>query len=269
MRQPVAAVVLGLLLAGCGGDNRAEPERNAAEAAAVPAPPTAAPAPAATDTPAVAEVPEHGTAAAARALVQRYYARIASGDYATARGLWRQNGEGSGMDPQAFARSFAHYARYRATVGEPGRIDAGAGQRYVTVPVEVQETPADGGAAIRQQGKVTLHRSGDIDGATAEQRAWRIERIDLEPVAGEAVEVPETVTARYVCNDGSSFSVAFDNRADTATLRQQGRLLGVLTGQRPGSGIWYAGAGMTLRGKGNQATFTPRDGPATDCTAQE
>lgn len=268
MRQQVAAVALGLLLAGCGGDNRAEPERNAAEAAAVPAPPAAAPAPAATDTPAAAEVPEDGNAAAARGLVQRYYTLIGSGDYATARRLWRQNGEASAMDPQAFARSFARYARYRATVGEPGRIDAGAGQRYVTVPVEVRATPADGGAAIHQQGKVTLHRSGDIDGATAEQRAWRIERIELEPVAGEAVEVPDAVTARYRCRDGSTLAVAFDNRADTATLRQGGRLLGVLQGQRPASGIWYAGDGMTLRGKGDRATFTPRDGPPTECTAR-
>lgn len=72
---------------------------------------------------------------------------------------------------------FTRYARYHAVVGAPGRIDAGAGQRYIEVPVTLTGTLRSG-AAFREKAVVVLHRAGDIDGATAEQKSWRIERID-------------------------------------------------------------------------------------------
>ena len=37
------------------------------------------------------------------------------------------------------------------------------------------------GAEARWRGEATLRRSNDVPGATAEQRAWRIERIELRP----------------------------------------------------------------------------------------
>jgi hypothetical protein len=39
--------------------------------------------------------------------------------------------------------------------------------------------------------------------------------------------------------------------------------------QRAASGIWYAGDGITLRGKGRQATFARPGQPATECAAQD
>lgn len=273
MSRPLAAAALALMLAGCGGGG--EPaahdpgttSASGASAPSVPSPsPIATPTEAATVTSSSAEV-DGDTAEAAKALVERYYALLARGDHAAARALWRNGGAASGMDAAAFARSFAGYSGYRVTVGAPGRIEAGAGQRYVTVPVTIRGTRKDGTPFI-EQGEVTLHRAGDIDGATAEQRAWRIEKVDVTPADAVAVDVPDNVTARYRCDDGTTLVALFDNRADTATLRQGGRTLGVLEGQRPASGIWYAGGGLTLRGKGEHATFVRGGGASTECSAR-
>lgn len=286
MTRTTTAAALALLLAGCGG-GVSERDENTPEAAAdtaAPAEKSAGPVPSATSvaapapsprsspTPPVASAvddPDEETAEAARAVVQRYYALLARGDYAAARALWRRGSEGSGRDAQAFARSFVRYASYGARVGAPGPVDAGAGQRYVTVPVTVRGTLKDTGVPFTQAGQVTLHRTGDIDGATAEQRSWRIEKIELSPGEAPAGDLPQRVTARYQCENGTLLIATFDNRADTVTLRARGRTLGVLKGQRPASGIWYAGDGMTLRGKGRDARFEVEGQAPVHCVSSE
>lgn len=110
-------------------------------------------------------------------VVQTYCALLGEKKYAQAFAL-REPGAGSAA---AFAAGFAAYSEYHANVGAPGRVDAGAGQRYVTVPVQVYARLARGGAPVYQIGTVTLHRSGDIDGATPAQRRWRIRDIALKP----------------------------------------------------------------------------------------
>ena len=114
-------------------------------------------------------------------VVQTYYALIGEGKYARARSLWADGGKASGANPEAFAARFARYSEYHANVGAPGDVDAGAGQRYVTVPVQISARLKKGGAAEYQIGSVTLHRTADIDGATAEQKSWHIRSIDLKP----------------------------------------------------------------------------------------
>ena len=113
-------------------------------------------------------------------VVQTYYALIGEGKYADAWKLWGDGGKASGESADAFAASFAKYSEYRANIGAPGREDAGAGQRYVTVPVQPYARLKDGTAAY-WIGSVVLHRTGDIDGATAEDKSWRIKSIDLKP----------------------------------------------------------------------------------------
>lgn len=122
---------------------------------------------------------------AAAGVVQRYYAAIESGRYRDAWALWDHGGKDSGMTVAAFVASFGKYKEYHADIGAPGDVDAGAGQRYVTVPVQIRARLADGRADYRL-GTVTLHRVGDIDGATAEQRQWHIRSIDLKPAPGGA-----------------------------------------------------------------------------------
>ena len=201
---------LALLLAGCGGGesadnaavaNAAAPvERVPAAGAPTPVtpattippgdgipgvtapPPSPAPAPSATAT-------EPGADEAVQVL-RDYFAAIGDRRYGEAWRLWGGSGQASGMSQAAFARSFAGYADYRAAIGAPGRIDAGAGQRYIRIPVRVTGKLRDG-TPVSMTGPVTLHHTGDIDGATAEQRAWRIADSGLKPRPASEPIVPQ------------------------------------------------------------------------------
>jgi hypothetical protein len=117
-------------------------------------------------------------------VVQIYFALIGEGKYHPARALWDDRGKASGMDDTAFAASFARYSEYHAEIGAPREIDAGAGQRYVTVPVQIYGRLKAGAAPFHTRGEVTLHRVGEIDGATDEQKAWHIRAIAIKPPAG-------------------------------------------------------------------------------------
>jgi hypothetical protein len=116
-------------------------------------------------------------------IVQTYYALIEAGKYRDAWALWDHRGQDVGQSAGAFAASFAKYADYHAEIGAPGRIDAGAGQRYVTVPVQVYGR-LKSGKKFATGGSVTLHRAGDIDGATADQKSWHLHSIDLKTAPG-------------------------------------------------------------------------------------
>lgn len=219
-------------------------------------------------------------------VVQTYFALIEAGKYRQAWKLWDDGGTASGMNAQAFAASFDKYSEYHANIGAPGRIDAGAGQRHVTVPVQVYGR-LKGGKPFNQRGDITLHRTANIDGATAEQKTWHISASSVKPRLGHGGEdqgdeppplgpidsgpddgIPATATADYRCTDGFAFHIAFDNRADTGTISTHSKQLAVLDAQRTGSGIWYKGGGYNLRGKGTAADFTRPGKPATHCTAK-
>ena len=174
----LAVVSMAIVVGGCGAG--APPRDKAAqdavkiERAAVPA---SAPTPAAT--PAIAAPADSAEAAAD--VLRRYYAAIDRRRFAEAYAAWEPGA--AGVDAEAFAANFAGYRRYHAEVGTPGRIDAGAGQRYVTIPVRSFGTKADG-TRFAMAGEAVLHRAGDVDGASAAQRRWRIRSIEMA-VAGE------------------------------------------------------------------------------------
>jgi membrane-bound inhibitor of C-type lysozyme len=197
-------------------------------------------------------------------IVQTYYALIEGGKYGQARALWGDKGSASGMSADAFAASFAQYSEYHANIGAPGDEDAGAGQRYVTVPVQVYAR-LKSGAARYWLGSVVLHRTV-VDGGPAGDKMWRIKSIDLKPAPGKAAAVPAIAAARYRCMDGSKIAVRFDASRDTATITRAGKLLETLSGQKPASGIWYKKGGYELRGKGDAATLTTPGQPPIACT---
>ncbi len=242
--------------------------------------PAPAPAPAAspTPTPSSSEPTSiDGSAEGAVDVVRTYFRLIGERRYRAAWELWDNDGAASGMSAEAFARSFDKYRDLRASVGEPGRIDAGAGQRYITVPVSLSGTLRDG-RPVTMKGPVTLHRAGDVDGATERQRRWRIHQSGLRPQPQNVTgtndgdppgdpDAPSTITARYRCDDKSAFTATFDNRRDTALLTLRRRSV-TLKGQRPASGIWYAGDGYELRGKGSSARLTRPGGTVITCSAQ-
>lgn len=117
-------------------------------------------------------------------VVQTYYALLEQGKYRQAWALWDDGGRASGMTAAAFATSFAGYSEYHANIGAPGKVDAGAGQRYVTVPVQVYGRLKRGATPVYMLGSVTLHRAADIDGATAAQKSWHIRSADIKPRPG-------------------------------------------------------------------------------------
>lgn len=116
-------------------------------------------------------------------IVQTYYALVSEKRYDDAWRLWTQGGEGSGMTAQAFAAGFAQYASYNANIGAPSEIEGAAGSLFVTVPVQIYARKKSG-EEVHQLGEATLRRVNDVPGSTAEQRAWHIDRIDLQSTPG-------------------------------------------------------------------------------------
>ena len=110
-------------------------------------------------------------------VVRRYYSAIQARDYDVAYALWSQSGKASGKTRPEFAAGFSDTREVRATIGDSVRVEGAAGSQYATVPVKVDAVLQDG---RRQhfEGAYTLRRSM-VDGATAEQRRWRIYSADL------------------------------------------------------------------------------------------
>ncbi len=106
-------------------------------------------------------------------VVSHYYTLIEEGAFDRAARLW-EAGNKTAVDLSADA---ARYSDFRADVGAPGDEDAGAGQRYVTVPVHLHGTTT-AGKPFESKATVTLHRVGEIDGATAAQKRWHIRSIE-------------------------------------------------------------------------------------------
>lgn len=184
------SAIAALLLAGCGGEDGDATATSTATDTAVP---TATPFPTGTGAPSTVTpdgtatgepngTPEgEQTAEDAVAVLDAYFSAIGTSDYETAYQLWRDGGEASGQSYDEFVEGFAETASISWEIGEPGRIDAGAGQRYIEIPVRiVARTTA--GAEQTFEGAYVLHHTADIDGATAEQRTWHINSADVVEV---------------------------------------------------------------------------------------
>lgn len=115
--------------------------------------------------------------ASARDVLRRYYAAIGAREFAQARALWSNGGAASGQTLEEFAAGFAQTANVRVLVGTPDRVEGAVGSRYIRVPATILATTMAGDSQ-RFDGTYTLRRSV-VDGATAEQRAWRIYSADI------------------------------------------------------------------------------------------
>jgi len=118
------------------------------------------------------------TAEDAVAVLDRYFSAIGTGDYETAYSLWRNDGEASGQTFEEFVAGFDLTASVSWDIGEPGRIEPGAGQRYIEIPVSITARTSDG-ESQRFEGTYVLHHTADIPGATEEQLLWRIDSADV------------------------------------------------------------------------------------------
>ncbi len=128
----------------------------------------------------VPAAPAEPGAAEAAAVVRSYYGAINAGQHGRAYGMWSDGGRASGQTADQFARGFGDTARVSVSTGEPGRVEGAAGSRYVTIPVAVETVHADG-SVHHYDGSYTLRRAV-VDGASAEQRQWRISDADLREV---------------------------------------------------------------------------------------
>jgi hypothetical protein len=117
------------------------------------------------------------SAAAAVAVVQRYYAALNARDYGTA---WQQWGDdGPPHQPLAqFQAGFAHTRTTQVTIGTLPSGEGGAGSIYQTVPVTVDAT-RDDGTHQRFAGHYVIRRVNDVDGASADQLRWHIDSAHL------------------------------------------------------------------------------------------
>ena len=126
---------------------------------------------------AASEIPDSDkTPAAAKKVVEAYFAALSERRYAEAYRMF----PGSGMSANAFAASYAKYRTFKATVGVPGDTEGGAGSIYVEIPVVVTGTLKDDGP-FRLEGPVALRRVNDVDGATPAQLRWHIFSSELKP----------------------------------------------------------------------------------------
>ena len=124
-----------------------------------------------------AQMPPEPTVADAVAVIHDYYRAIDGLDYAHAWSLWSDGGRSSGQSPQQFADGFANTAHVTVETGQPGDMEGAAGSRFIQVPVTIDAVMRDGGSQ-RYMGAYTLRRAV-VDGATPEQRAWRIASASL------------------------------------------------------------------------------------------
>jgi hypothetical protein len=131
---------------------------------------------------ATVEAPQAGepTPQDAIAVVRDYYAAINSRNFDRAYALWSDAGRASGQSPQQFADGFDNTSGVSVEIMAPSRVDAAAGSRFIEVPVAFAVTGQDG-RERRFVGAYTLRRAV-VDGATADQRAWRIASADLREV---------------------------------------------------------------------------------------
>jgi len=105
-------------------------------------------------------------------VIRRYYSAIKSKRYDDVYRLWSDSGRASGQAPGEFAAGFSKTASVNVTVGDSVRVEGAAGSQYATVPVSV-DALLNGGERQHFIGTYTLRRAM-VDGASTEQRQWRI-----------------------------------------------------------------------------------------------
>ena len=121
--------------------------------------------------------PEEPTPEQAADVIREYYRSIAERRYRDAYLVWARQGRASRQTFAEFQRGFEHTVSVEVDVGSPGRIEGAAGSRYVEVPVLVTARRRDGSRETFS-GNYTMRRSV-VDGATRDQREWRIESAEI------------------------------------------------------------------------------------------
>lgn len=123
---------------------------------------------------------EEADRSAAVKVIEEYYAAIRRRDYSTAWSYWRPPGPPD-QTLEQFSRGYAETHSVEVQAGAPSRVEAAAGSRYIDVPVTISAKQTDG-RIRRFNGTYTLRRAV-VDGATEEQRRWRIEKASVREIS--------------------------------------------------------------------------------------
>ncbi len=115
-------------------------------------------------------------------VVQVYAANLGARKYAEAYALLRS----PTMSLVEFSQSFDKYYQYNMQVGAPGQMEGAAGSSYIEVPVLIYGRLKTG-VVVNELGSATLRRVNNVDGSTAEQRLWRIVKIETRPTEASGV----------------------------------------------------------------------------------
>ena len=167
--------LLGLvLLAGCGGPDRAPaPQATQAEPAAASTPVAVAPAPvpasSSSTAPAVApkDQPSVLESRDCRTVAKAYFDALARGDFAMAARVW----DDPVIDDARLKALFDGYRKPTVTIADLQQEGA-AGSSYCTVSGTLQD--AENSATGPQKGQIVLKRVNDVPGATPRQLRWTI-----------------------------------------------------------------------------------------------
>ena len=114
----------------------------------------------------------------AKRVIEDYYAAVNRGAYDKAYRMWAANGQASGKSLRDFSNGYADTSSVSVSLGDPGPVDAGAGQRHIVVPVRIIARQRDQ-STKEYSGTYTLARTV-VDGASAAQRNWHISAANID-----------------------------------------------------------------------------------------
>jgi hypothetical protein len=170
--------------------------------------PTSAPSPA---TSAPTPIPAPRGRADPVSLLSAYYDAINAQDYQRAYDYWESAPDGASLDQ--FAQGYADTAQVIAVVRPPDFVDAGAGQRHVSIPTLLIVNKRDGSKAYFA-GCYVAHQTNPYDFVPPQDKGWRLTTATIETVSG-----PELTTLKQGCGStGPTPLSAFSDRSNPASL---------------------------------------------------
>jgi hypothetical protein len=161
-------------------------------------------------------------------VIQNYYSAINRQDYAAAYSTWEGNGTASQQSFEQFRQGFANTASTSVEVGQPGRLDSGAGSSYIEIPVTVTAVSRDG-TQRRFQGSYVLRQINNIPGSTPEQLGWHFQSANLALVStvqnpassSPQQEAVQVIRDYYSAINRRDYAAAYSTWEGNGTASQQ------------------------------------------------
>lgn len=112
-------------------------------------------------------------------VIQDYYQAINQRDFERAYHDWDDNGAASNQTFDEFQRGYDQTDHVSVQIGQPSRIDAAAGSRYINIPVAITATMKNG--QVQHFSGSYASRRTVVTGATPEQMTWHFYTAHIVP----------------------------------------------------------------------------------------